>query len=101
MPGYHPYKTDKKPYASNPHGGKHNYAGKGLTMLTDLKESRQLTPEEKKENADVVEEYERKKTLLTGSRDQDNKEKKELTKQKPKKKKQTISKTKKVHTVYV
>tara|TARA_R100000656_G_scaffold9557_1_gene10374 strand:+ start:101 stop:391 length:291 start_codon:yes stop_codon:yes gene_type:complete len=96
MPGYHPYKTEKKPYAQNPYGG--TYAG---SMLTDLKQSRQLTPEEKKENADVKDEYERKKTLLTGSREQDNKEKKELTKQKPKKKKQTISKTKKVHTVYV
>ena len=29
MPGY---QTSKKPYASNPHGGEHNYAGK--TMLT-------------------------------------------------------------------
>ena len=29
MPGDH---TSKKPYASNPHGGEHNYAGK--KMLT-------------------------------------------------------------------
>ena len=50
MPGSHAYKTDKKPYASNPHGGEHNYAGKTLLsggMLPDIEKERKLTDEEK------------------------------------------------------
>tara|TARA_B100000029_G_scaffold212803_1_gene210783 strand:- start:4728 stop:5036 length:309 start_codon:yes stop_codon:yes gene_type:complete len=102
MPGNHPYKTDKKPYASNPHGGKHNYAGKGLTMLTDIGKTRDLTPEEAAENKEVVKEYNAKKTLLTGQREQDIKEKKQAKSEKSNiRKKKTVSKATRVHTIYV
>lgn len=43
MPGYH---TSKKPYASNPHGGEHNYAGK--TLLTGGRPEGEAKPTQSK-----------------------------------------------------
>ena len=97
MPGYH---TDKKPYASNPHGGEHNYAGK--TMLTDLSKVRELTDKEKAENQNIIKNYNQKKTVLTGKQEADRKEKKQVQVNKNKSKpKKSVSKISKVYTVYV
>ena len=97
MPGYH---TDKKPYASNPHGGEYNYAGK--TMLTDLSKVRELTDKEKAENQNIIKNYNQKKTVLTGKQEADRKEKKQVQVNKNKSKpKKSVSKISKVYTVYV
>jgi hypothetical protein len=97
MPGYH---TDKKPYASNPHGGEYNYAGK--TMLTDLPKVRELTDKEKAENQNIIKNYNQKKTVLTGKQEADRKEKKQVQVNKNKSKpKKSVSKISKVYTVYV
>ena len=108
MPGSHAYKTEKKPYASNPHGGEHNYAGKTLLsggMLPDIEKERKLTDEEKQENESVKSEYQRQKTILTGLKQEDKAEAKEatLTKEKIKKKKEAkpVTKTQRDFVVYV
>lgn len=107
MPGYHPWnktKRDSDPYAQNPYGPKNSYAGKGtgMTMLTDIEQTRDLTPKERSENKEIKSEYNKKKTLLTGSKEKDLKEKKELTKEKTSKKsKNSISQVYESHTVYV
>ena len=72
------------------------------SLLTDLQKTRKLTPEEEQDNKDVVNNYNQKKSVLTGRGQKMKEEKEELTRDsKSKKKKQTISKTPKVHTVYV
>ena len=65
-----------------------------MNLLPDLKSQRKLTPEEESENKEVKSEYNRKKTLLTGYKDPDKQEKTVLTKEKPKKKLNTVSKKK-------
>jgi hypothetical protein len=82
----------KDQYAQNPYGPSKSYAGQ--SMLTDLKQPRKLTPEEEAENKEVKSEYKRKGTLLTGNRDIDKQEKNVLTKEKAKKKPNTVSKNK-------
>jgi len=72
------------------------------SLLTDLQKTRKLTPEEEQDNKNVINEYNQKNSMLTGRGQKMKEEKEELTREsKPKKKKQTISKTPKVHTVYV
>ena len=54
MPGYHPYKTDKKPYASNPHGGEHNYAGNTLLTGNKVSDKEEKEPAKKPEKKKTV-----------------------------------------------
>ena len=63
-----------------------------MNLLPDLKAQRKLTPEEESENKEVKTEYNRKKTLLNGYKETDEQEKTVLTKEKPKKKPNTVSK---------
>ena len=88
MPGKHANK--EYTYAQNPYGPSKSYAGQ--SMLPSLKQNRKLTPDEEADNKEVKEEYRRKGTLLTGTREADKQEKSELTREKPKKKPNTVSK---------
>jgi hypothetical protein len=82
----------KDEYAQNPYGPSKSYAGQ--SMLPSLKQNRKLTPDEEDDNKEVKEEYKRKGTLLTGQRDTDKQEKAVLTREKSKKKPNTVSKKK-------
>ena len=73
-----------------------------MNLLPELKEKRKLTPNEEAENKKVKSEYNRKNTLLTGKRLEEQHEKEELTKEKKKKKTPNIhSKNIEEHIVYV